>query len=67
MRTDQTPVAASHAAIPRKWATSKEIIMQAIDYITLEEQYGAHNYHPLDVVLAKGQGIWVSGVLYRLE
>jgi ornithine--oxo-acid transaminase len=36
--------------------TSKELIK-------LEDQYGAHNYHPLDVVLSKGDGIWV----YDLE
>jgi len=28
-------------------------------YIQLEEQYGAHNYKPLDVVLSKGEGVWV--------
>lgn len=28
-------------------------------YIELEEKYGAHNYHPLPVVLAKGKGIYV--------
>lgn len=27
--------------------------------IALEEKYGAHNYHPLPVVLAKGQGVHV--------
>ncbi|MDR9365674.1 MAG: ornithine--oxo-acid transaminase [Balneolaceae bacterium] len=27
--------------------------------ITLEENYGAHNYHPLPVVLAKGRGVYV--------
>jgi ornithine--oxo-acid transaminase len=32
------------------------------DYIALEEQYGAHNYHPLDVVIAKGEGVWVTDV-----
>lgn len=26
----------------------------------LEEQYGAHNYHPLPIVLAKGKGVWVD-------
>jgi ornithine--oxo-acid transaminase len=31
-------------------------------YINLEEQYGAHNYQPLDVVLSRGQGIWVWDV-----
>ncbi len=28
-------------------------------YIDLEEKYGAHNYHPLPVVLQKGEGIFV--------
>jgi ornithine--oxo-acid transaminase len=32
------------------------------DYITKEEKYGAHNYHPLPVVLAKGEGIYVWDV-----
>lgn len=32
------------------------------EYIALEENYGAHNYHPLPVVLAKGKGahVWDS-------
>jgi ornithine--oxo-acid transaminase len=29
------------------------------DFIKFEEQYGAHNYHPLDVVLTRGDGVWV--------
>ncbi len=36
--------------------------MKTSDYIALEDQYGAHNYHPLDVVLEKGEGIWVYDV-----
>jgi ornithine--oxo-acid transaminase len=36
--------------------------MHATDYIALEEQYGAHNYHPLDVVLERGEGIWLYDV-----
>ena len=32
------------------------------DYIALEERYGAHNYHPLDVVVARAEGIWVWDV-----
>jgi len=28
--------------------------------IHLEETYGAHNYHPLDVVIARGLGVWVE-------
>lgn len=31
-------------------------------YINLEDEFGAHNYHPLDVVLAKGEGVWVYDV-----
>lgn len=31
-------------------------------YIELEEKYGAHNYHPLPVVLSKGKGIFVWDV-----
>lgn len=29
------------------------------DWISLEEQFGAHNYHPLPVVLTRGKGAWV--------
>ncbi|HEY1032939.1 MAG TPA: ornithine--oxo-acid transaminase [Flavipsychrobacter sp.] len=31
-------------------------------YLQLEEQYGAHNYHPLPVVLSKGSGVFVWDV-----
>jgi ornithine--oxo-acid transaminase len=31
-------------------------------YIALEKKYGAHNYHPLPVVLEKGDGIFVWDV-----
>ena len=33
--------------------------MESKDYIRLEDQYGAHNYHPLDVVIERGAGVWV--------
>ena len=36
--------------------------MKSEDYIRLENQYGAHNYQPLDVVLTRGEGIWVWDV-----
>ncbi len=36
--------------------------MVSQDYINLEDRYGAHNYHPLDVVIAKGNGVWVWDV-----
>jgi ornithine--oxo-acid transaminase len=36
--------------------------MNAKDYIALEEAYGAHNYHPLNVVIERAQGVWVWDV-----
>ena len=36
--------------------------MKSQEYIDLENRYGAHNYKPLDVVLTRGQGIWVWDV-----
>lgn len=36
--------------------------MNSQDYIRIEEQFGAHNYHPLDVVIERGDGIWVYDV-----
>ncbi len=32
------------------------------DFIELENRYGAHNYHPLDVVLERAEGVWVYDV-----
>ena len=32
------------------------------DYIALEDRYGAHNYHPLDVVVRRAEGVWVWDV-----
>src|ERR1043166_3054673 len=31
-------------------------------YLNLEDQYGAHNYHPIPVVLEKGEGVFVWDV-----
>src|SRR5688572_20622022 len=28
----------------------------------MEERYGAHNYHPLDVVIERAEGVWVHDV-----
>ncbi len=36
--------------------------MKTQDYIKLEEIYGAHNYHPLDVVITRGERVWVYDV-----
>src|SRR5437660_9141236 len=32
------------------------------DFVQLENIYGAHNYHPLDVVIERAQGVWVYDV-----
>jgi ornithine--oxo-acid transaminase len=31
-------------------------------YLALEEKYGAHNYHPLPVVLHRGEGVFLWDV-----
>ena len=36
--------------------------MNTRDYIALEDQYSAHYYKPLDVVLTRGKGVWVWDV-----
>ena len=36
--------------------------MTSQDYIKLEDKYGAHNYHPLEVVIDRGEGVWVWDV-----
>jgi ornithine--oxo-acid transaminase len=36
--------------------------LQSNDFIELEDRYGAHNYHPLDVVIERAEGVWVYDV-----
>ena len=36
--------------------------MNTQEYIEVEDRYGAHNYHPLPVVLSKGSGVYVWDV-----
>jgi len=36
--------------------------MKTQDFISLEDSFGAHNYKPLDVVLTRGEGVWVWDV-----
>ena len=42
--------------------TDSTLSAKAIELIQLEDKYGAHNYHPLPVVLAKGEGVFVWDV-----
>lgn len=39
-----------------------EKVMDTQDYIALADKFGAHNYKPLDVVLTRGEGVWVWDV-----
>ncbi len=34
----------------------------AAEWIEIEERWGAHNYHPLDVVIERAEGVWVYDV-----
>ncbi len=36
--------------------------MKADKLIKIEDQYGADNYHPLDIVIKKAEGVWVEDV-----
>ncbi len=38
------------------------VLTGSAQFIELEERHGAHNYHPLDVVIAKAEGAWVWDV-----
>ncbi|MGO9271534.1 MAG: ornithine--oxo-acid transaminase [Terriglobia bacterium] len=42
--------------------TAIEEKLCAKDFVELETQYGAHNYHPLDVVIERAEGVWVYDV-----
>ncbi|MBA2501096.1 MAG: ornithine--oxo-acid transaminase [Chitinophagaceae bacterium] len=42
--------------------TNTAVLTNTNYYIALEEKYGAHNYHPLPVVLSRGEGVFVWDV-----
>jgi ornithine--oxo-acid transaminase len=44
---------------PRDTLNPEEVSVLTTNYIELEQEYGAHNYHPLDVVLERASGVWV--------
>ena len=41
---------------------STTTLLNTQSFIDLENEFGAHNYEPLDIVLARGQGVWVWDV-----
>jgi ornithine--oxo-acid transaminase len=46
----------------KTFVMNQEAKMMAYDYIAMEDKFGAHNYHPLNVVIARGEGVWVWDV-----
>ncbi len=38
------------------------LTMKTRDYVEIEDRYGAHNYHPLDIVVHRASGVWVYDV-----
>lgn len=45
-----------------KYMSTAEIVKDSQYFIDLEDKHGAHNYHPLPVVLDKGEGVFVWDV-----
>ncbi|MBK0401144.1 ornithine--oxo-acid transaminase [Limibaculum sp. M0105] len=37
-------------------------MMNPADFLAVEDQLGAHNYKPIDVVLSRGRGVWLWDV-----
>ena len=42
--------------------TVHDRVLRTHDFVELENLYGAHNYHPLDVVIERADGVWVYDV-----
>ena len=42
--------------------TKHDVSENAAKYLALEDQYGAHNYHPIPVVLDRGEGVYLYDV-----
>lgn len=40
----------------------KTVSSNAAKYLELEDQFGAHNYHPIPVVIEKGEGVYLYDV-----
>ncbi|MDR3745796.1 MAG: ornithine--oxo-acid transaminase [Acidobacteriaceae bacterium] len=53
------PLAAYRTRLRQHPAHTKVLLMLPAELIALEDRYGAHNYHPLDVVIERASGAWV--------
>ena len=52
------PTVVSHDETSQYEPSHKKVLPDEL--IALENEYGAHNYHPLDVVIAEAKGAWVT-------
>jgi ornithine--oxo-acid transaminase len=43
-------------------SSNHNVSANAAKYLELEDQFGAHNYHPIPVVLEKGEGVYLYDV-----
>src|SRR5690606_1789651 len=41
---------------------AESILSRTQEFLDLEDRWGAHNYHPLDVVVERAEGPWVYSV-----
>lgn len=57
-----TKTASKKSSKPTTSKAAKTERKESKRLMSLEEKYGAHNYHPLPVVLHKGKGIYVWDV-----
>jgi ornithine--oxo-acid transaminase len=53
---------AGNAAEPTFYMLTATLSSKTQHYLTLEEQFGAHNYHPIPVVLERGEGVYLFDV-----
>ncbi len=58
----EIPFCGTSPAGDKNAAMLQETLLTSPDLIQLEDRYGAHNYHPLPVVLNKGRGVHVWDV-----
>ena len=62
MTTVETPPARATEQAPERAESRAGAARAAADLTALEERYGAHNYHPLDVTIHRAEGVWVWDV-----
>ena len=61
-KTAKAPAKKAAKPAAKKVQPKAKITAVSKRYMAMEEKYGAHNYHPLPVVLERGKGIYVWDV-----